>query len=101
MAYRADLRWFPLAIVERPAEPVGGLAAHHVHRVPEDGCVALVRDIAQHAGDFSVAHLMVRLPGELKVITLVVDRPRAAIPDDDAPIGRRNDVVDRDIAFTW
>jgi hypothetical protein len=63
------------------------------------GRVALVRDITQHAGNLAVPHFVVHLSRKLEVVALVVDRPRPAVLDDDAPVGGRDDVVERDVAL--
>ncbi len=87
----------PLPSLKAPPEPVGRLAADHVHRVPEHRRVALVGHVAQHAHHLAVAHFVVGLAGELEVVALVVDRPGAAVLDHDAPVGRGDDVGQRDV----
>src|SRR5688500_3645085 len=75
VAHRVGLARLTLSVAERPAEPVAGAAADHVHRVPEVRRARLVGEVLHHPRDLPVAHLVADLTGELEVVALLVDRP--------------------------
>ena len=86
VAHRRHLAGLALAAVEGPAEQVGGLAAHRLHRAPEVGRGGLVGDVAELAGQPAVLDPEEALAGELEVVALHVDRPALVAHDEDAPV---------------
>src|SRR5262245_24114501 len=100
VAHGIALRWFTLTVGEGSAHPIRALAADHVHRLPERERVRLIRHVLEHAGDLAVADVVERLARELEVVTLMVDRPRAAIANQYSSLGVGDDVVHTDVALT-
>src|SRR5262245_65477191 len=85
VADRVALRGLALAVAERAAEPVGGLSAQHVERLPELGGVRLVCDVAQLRRDLPVLHLPEGLAAGLEGVARVIDRVDA-VPRDAGPV---------------
>src|SRR5512141_3125086 len=88
------LRRLTLPVTERSAKPVALWPADHVHRVPEIRSARLICNVLQHSRDLPAFHFVEHLAGELEIVPLVIDRPRAAILHDDAPVGGSHDVVE-------
>src|ERR1041385_2546695 len=91
----ADLARLALAIVERAVQLVGPASAETVARAPEVRRARLIRDVAQHARDLPFADLEERLPAELEVVALLVDRPAAVAVNQDALVDARHQLIER------
>src|SRR5688572_15543491 len=100
VAYGVRLPRLALSVVERTAEPIRRPAADHVHRVPEVCRIALIGYVPQHSCDLPTAYLIESLAREREVVALVVDRPRADVPDHDAAVSGGNDIVDGKVLLT-
>src|SRR5210317_1946794 len=79
MRYCADLAGLAFAIKERTAQTVVALVTQCGTGIPELLGVGLVSNIFNHALDLAVLDFVEKLPAELEVIALLVDRirPRA------------------------
>src|SRR5688572_18375139 len=99
MTHGVGLAGLPLSIAERAAQLVTPRAADHVERVPELRRSQLVCDVLEHADDLAAADFIVELSAELGVVALLVDRERAIADDRDAAIGRRDEILPREIAL--
>src|SRR5258708_14285599 len=84
MAYGIGLARLAFSIIGCAVQFVGAFAADAVTGIPEISRARLISDIAQHVTDFSFFDLPKSLPPELKVITLLIDRPTAVAIDQDA-----------------
>src|SRR5687768_9000578 len=98
MADRVDLCRFALAVVERAAEPIAGLAAEPVARAPEVSGARLIGDVAQHPSHFAFLDLPEGLATELEVVALLIDREAAVAHDQDAAIDARDELIERRVA---
>src|SRR6266566_9888797 len=95
MAYGIGLGRFALAVVRRAVNFVGCLATQTVARVPEIGRARLIRDIAQHGADFAFLDFPKRLAAELKIVTLLIDRPTAVTINQNALLHFGNQFLQR------
>src|SRR3954464_12617873 len=75
VADRRNLSRLRLAAIERAAEPPRRRAADSLHRTPEVGGDGLIGHVAKLPVQLPVADAEKSLPGELKVVSLHVDRP--------------------------
>ena len=89
-----DLLRLPLAAIWRT--PQGPLIARAdgVERVPEFGCDTRIRRILYHSDAFAVFDFPSDFATELKVVTLVVDRPRTIGLHQDCVIGGSNQLFE-------
>src|SRR5438034_2273930 len=95
MAYGIGLGRFAFAVVRRAVNFVGCLATQTVARVPEIGRARLIRDIAQHGADFAFVDFPKRLAAELKIVTLLIDRPTAVTINQNALLHFGNQFLQR------
>src|SRR4051812_45926018 len=89
----SDLTRLTLAAVEGAAEQIGVGPTDGFHRAPEVGRRCLVGNISQLADEPALADLVKALPGELEVVALHVDRPALVADDVNAPVNRRDQLV--------
>src|ERR1700733_3165927 len=73
--------------------------ADRVQRIPELGCDPRVRRILHHSRALAVLDLPPDLATELKVVALVVDRPRTVGLHQNSVIGRGNQLFERERLF--
>src|SRR5262245_49903652 len=76
---------------KRPLVP----RADGVHRIPKFSGNSRVRRILQHARALAILDLPTDLGSELKVVALVVNRPRAVGLEQNAVIGGGNQLLER------
>src|SRR6266581_4222370 len=84
MAYGVGLTRLAFAIVGCAVQFVGAFPADAITGIPKIGRARLISHVAQHLNDFSFLDLPKGLPPELKIITLLIDRPTAIAIDQDA-----------------
>src|SRR6476620_3633785 len=96
MADRVALYRLTLAVAERATQQVGRGAAEHVGRFPELRGFRLIGEIAQLRCNLPVLDLPEGLAAELEVVALVVDAVARITLDEDAIVGRADDVLLRD-----
>src|SRR5688572_28515485 len=94
-----NLSGLALAVAERGTVTVRALAPDHVHRVPELRRAHDVRHVPQLADDLPTADLVAELRAELAVVPLLIDGVRAAAVHQNALVGCRDDVVERDVSL--
>src|SRR5581483_4816250 len=82
---------FP-AVRSSPQSPLVA-RADSVHRIPELGRDTRIRGVLQHPHAFTVLDLPPNLASTLKVISLVVNGPRAVGLHQDRVIGRRDELL--------
>ena len=87
MARAHYLLWLALATIRRAPESPLVAGADGVERIPKLSRDAGIRWIFQHADALAVLDLPADLAAELKVVTLVVDRPGAISLHQNAVIG--------------
>src|SRR5437899_11614731 len=84
MAYGVGLPRVAFAIVGCAFQFVGAFPADAITGIPEIGRARLISYVAQHLTNLSLFYLPKGLPPELKIITLLIDRPTAIAIDQDA-----------------
>src|ERR1700691_3122722 len=80
----------PLPTIRRPPKSPLIARADRVQGIPELGCDSRVRRIFNHADALTVLDLPPNLATELKVVALIVDRPRSIGLHQDAMISGCN-----------
>src|SRR5579859_2077297 len=94
----AELAGLTLPAVRRAPEGVLRLIADHVHAAPEGWGDPCVGGVAHHAASPAALDLPSDLAAELKVETLVVNRPRAVGVHQDPVVGRFDHRLERGLA---
>ena len=84
-----------LPVTEGAEQTIRPGASHHVARLPKVDRVRLIADVSQRTNDAPVFDLPKHLPGELKVIPLLIDGPAPASRDEDSVVGRVDEVLCR------
>src|SRR6476646_10950335 len=74
--------------------------ADGVHGVPELRCDSRIRRILEHAPQLAALDLPADLAAELKVITLVVNRPRTIGLHENAIVGAGDELIKRQRFFS-